>query len=273
MKRFIGFSLALCLAFSGCKKDDDPVWTQVKLEDSELTEWRVSPSVESTSLHISGGSGEYSAVIDAPEIADVRVEPTYGAGILLIIEPKAEGDAVVTVTDTKSGLFARCQLRVTTMVSFRISHIFTHIDADTPEAIEADLAANTPWVEGGGMVLMSQETPLPGGGTRSSIRFVDADNKAIADGTLTMKGNAVWSPAFDFLPINDQIQTSKGWTFECDGETWESNLYVVSGSFTRAYLFFGHYRLYDDLTEHYRTKYPEAGVRSVVRVLISSGSK
>ena len=265
-QRFTLLALALCLALAGCKKEE---WTPVKLANTEAMTF----PLRDLAIAIEGGNGAYSVEISDPAVADVWVVvPDVGFPILRI-KTKQEGDAVITVTDTKSGLFARCQLRVTTIVSFYISHIFTDIDADAPEAIEADLAANTPWVEGGGMVLMSQETPLPGGGTRSSIRFVDADNKAIADGTLTMKGNAVWSPAFNFLPINNQIQTSRGWIFECDGETWESNLYIVSGSLTRAWLFFGHYRLYDDLTEHYRTKYPEAGVRSVVRVLISSGSK
>jgi hypothetical protein len=42
----------------------------------------------------------------------------------------------------------------------------------------------------------------------------------------------------------------------------------VGGPFTRAYIFFGHYRLYEDLTEHYKAKFPDAGVRSVVRVMV-----
>jgi hypothetical protein len=163
------------------------------------------------------------------------------------------------------------------VISLRVTDILTNVNADHPEAVEADLATNTPWVEGGGMNLMGGGGPLPNGDDVYPIRFVDADHEAIADGTLILKAeSAGWSPAFDFLSIDTQIEYTQKWVFETDGEEWESNLYVVRGIFTRLDMpdiSPDHFRLYEDWTEYYRTKYPEAGVRSAARVLISTGSR
>ncbi|MDR2882853.1 MAG: hypothetical protein LBU98_03655 [Alistipes sp.] len=271
MKRQFAY-LALCLLLTGaCQKTNEDN-RQIRLDVTETT---AAPE-SSLSIGISYGSGEYRVQVSDPAVAEASaVVPGVGPHILRI-ETKAEGDAVITVTDTKSGLFARCALKVGKFVSLYIDEIVTHVDADTPEAIEAELAAAAPWAEGGGMVLAGTVGLLPDdGGTRYNVRFVDADYREVADGTLTMtQESAEWSPAFDFLPIDEPVQAMNRWVFETDGGEWEAGMFVVAAPYTRRDVpVFVHIRLYEDWTAYYKAKYPEAGVRSAARAIVSSGGR
>jgi hypothetical protein len=257
IKRLTFLALALCLTLAGCKKDD-PAWTPVKLK---ITETTTAPQRD-LAIEIEGGSGDYSVGISDPAVADVRVVvPDVGFPILEI-ETRQEGEAVITVTDTKSGLVDRCKLKVRNILStIRIGYIRTHIDADRKEAIEDDLNKNA-LLAVGDRIIITQGT---------TWTFLDANKAEIARGTFSDEGEITrWNPVFSFLPIDNQIYTMRKFVFERDnGDRWEYDTYVVRDSFTRLNLRFDHTRFYEDLTKYYQTQYPEAGVRSVARVLIS----
>jgi hypothetical protein len=255
IKRLTFLALALCLTLAGCKKDAE--WAPVKLK---ITETTTAPQRD-LAIEIEGGSGDYSVKISDPAVADVRVVvPDVGFPILRI-ETRQEGDAVITVTDKKSGRFDRCSLKVKNISTYRIDYIRTHIDADRKEAIEDDLNKNA--------LLAVGDRIIANDGTWT---FLDANKAEIARGTFSDEGEITrWNPAFNFLPIDDQIYTMRKFVFERDnGDRWEYDAYVVRDSFTRLNLRFDHTRFYEDLTEYYQTQYPEAGVRSVARVLISN---
>ncbi len=182
MKKLLTLFALASLVLTACDKEEQ--WTQVVLNDDELTSATISPSGDPKSIRISGGSGDYSVVIDEPSVADVSIEPSYGAGILLVIEPKGEGEAVITVTDTKSGLFARCQLRVAEFTSFfEIDAVRVNVDAESPEAkeaIEADLEADKTVPTVGGKILRNYYDRHGG------WAFVDADGEEIARGITVL---------------------------------------------------------------------------------------
>ena len=271
MKKLLTLFALASLVFTACDNKDEQ-WTQVTLDGSELTAITVSPSTEAATVNINGGSGDYSVVIDEPSVADVSIEPSYGAGILLVIEPKGEGDAVVTVTDTKSGLFARCQLRVAEFTSFfEIDAVRVNVDAESPEAkeaIEADLEADKTVPTVGGKILRNYYDRHGG------WAFVDADGEEIARGITVLTEFAEWNQAFDFLQPDSQVMSYGRWILsDEDGGEREFEMCICKGKFTRANASpanIVHARFYEDLTKEYQEKYPDAGVRSVARVLISN---
>ncbi|MDR2911989.1 MAG: hypothetical protein LBV38_01620 [Alistipes sp.] len=257
---------------TGCD-DGGPDSMDVELEQSVVTVYLYSDSYPVT---ITAGSGDYAVAIDKPEVADVEVELMYGAMPRIVIDPKAEGEATVTVADVLNGSTASCLVTVTKrIVGLRVTDIVTHVDADSTEAIEADLAADDLWVEGGGIDL-SGRGPLGDGSQLFDCTFVDADNNDVALGTMSIvEGEAEWKPIYSILPINNQIVTSGKWMFTRGDEApREHDMFVVQDPFTRmSPVRTWHIRLYEDLSEHYRAKYPEAGVRSVIRVVVSPGSR
>ena len=158
------------------------------------------------------------------------------------------------------------------VTSIRIMEILAHVDADSPEAIAADLSTETLWVEGGGYDLANVGSQLPNGDYLYDCIFVDADGSDMADATITVKDeNADFVPAYSFLPIDNQILSSRKWILsDDDGGEWEYDMFVVREKFTRMSMPpVNHVRLYEDLTDYYQNLFPDAGVRSVARVMIS----
>jgi len=278
MKRLLSLLvLAACVTLAGCEVHVHHPWPRFELGARSVT---VSPTVGSYAVDIYGGSGDFLAEINNADVADVHVEGLFGAnGHALIIEPKKEGTARITVIDRKTAAFEFCSLTVTLdarRVAFRFNDIATHVDADAPEAIEADLAADTRWAKGGGVDFVgSYNDVYPPGEYRLDILFVGADNRDVATGTLGLGETGVeWNPAFDFMPLGAPLLEGPiRFKFERAGDSWSADYYVVEGVHTRvniqpvrAY----HRRFYEDLTEHYKAKYPDAGVRSVARVVFSN---
>jgi hypothetical protein len=259
MKRAFLF-LSLCLALAGCDKPEGD-WAQVELEYAEFEAQLESPGSGYYTIGITDGSGHYSVSIDDPSIADVAVgKNSFTGEPTVAITPKKLGETAITVTDKKSGSSARCALTVElyTPRPMKVDYIRTNVDADQPELIEADLLADAPLSAGGSILLQGGEW-----------KFFDPNGAETAHGTFDMSQPAKWRDAYAFLPIDDQIQASVGFMLTCDdGREFGFDYYRIRGAFTRVHLFLGHQRFYEDLTEYYRSKYPDAGVRSVARVII-----
>jgi len=281
MKRLLSIiALAACLSFAGCDKDRE--WSPLLLDGSESVNKVIAP-INNASLDITGGSGNFAATIDDQQIANVSIvggEIFSARRANLVIKPKKEGEALITVTDRKSGFSATCALTVTMAarrISFRFNDIVTHVDADAPEAIEADLAADTRWVKGGGIDLGGYSGEHQSNGDLFvEIAFVGAEKRYMGTETLGLSTEAVeWNPAFDFMPVGgNQLEVGKRLVFARGSEEWTADYYVVKGSYTRLNMpgpvQVYHRRFYEDMTEYYRAKFPEAGVRSVARAIISN---
>jgi len=285
MKRLLSLVvLAACVAMAGCEINVHPRRQPVQLDGQEFVKTAISPTVGSYSMQISGGSGHYfltvddPTTLDDPKVAEARVELRHGTEAVLVIVPKNEGKTEIIVYDDLSNTSAKCELTVTLAarrISYRFSDIATNVDADAPEAIEADLAADTRWTKDGGVDFVgSYNDVYPPGEYRLDILFVGADNRDVATGTLGLGETGVeWNPAFDFMPVGGkQMEPAKRFVFTRGTEEWTVDYYVVEGVHTRmpspvrAY----HRRFYEDLTEYYKAKYPDAGVRSVARVVFSN---
>jgi len=272
--------LAACVTLAGCEINVHSPWPRLALETRSVT---ISPTVDSYTMSVRGGSGDFLAEISNADVADVHVEATYGGpGHVLVIEPKKEGVAIITVIDRKTAAFELCSLTVTMdarTIDFRIVDVVTNVDADNPEVIEANL--NDPLimgnelVKGGGIDVTGDRGVNPDGAFFRTMDVVGADNRTITMGAIIEKDAAAeWSTAYDFLPIKSQIRSSQKWQLSYFRNGWDYDVFFVDDHYTRMSVERPyHVRLYQDLTEYYKAKYPDAGVRSVARVLISDGSK
>jgi hypothetical protein len=267
IKRLTFLALALSLTLAGCKKDAE--WTPVRLT---ITETTTAPQRD-LAIEIEGGSGDYSVGISDPAVADVRVVvPDVGFPILRI-ETRQEGDAVITVTDTKSGLLARCSLKVQkARWPLFIADVQVDIDTEltvTYKAIEADLAKNA-WFPVGSHLTVVREWDASSSGAWS---LTDQTDAPLAGGTYTESALDAYNDAFDFYPMNSQkIISSYRWQFEQGTETTVYDVYMHEGGATRMHMVPVspvHLRLYEDLTEYYQAKYPEAEIRTVARVYVT----
>ncbi len=155
---------------------------------------------------------------------------------------------------------------------FIYDQILTDIDADSPEAIaaiEADLATDASIPPVGGAILMGFWSE------QGDYAFVDAEGEEISRGTFVEERDITWNSVFnDLRPIRVQRLSgrSRGWTFSCNdgGERkYDVHFYDGMGESTRMNMQIFHIRLYEDLTNEYQEKYPDAGVKNVVRALVS----
>jgi hypothetical protein len=258
---------------TGCDNDDK--WSPVELEYTALN---IHPDADYATVGVKGGSGDFTIYV-TPRIDDVT--PAFELGFLsavynadsqtLKISPSGrEGTAMVTVVDNKSGRSAQCMVNVARYegTPLTIDAIRTSVDAESPEAIEADLAADTSVPPVGGAIRycfydMAVYPPV------AEWMFADANGNEIASGNTITKATAMWSTAYDFLPINQQILFKERWTLG----THSFDIYTASDLFPTSRMTMpirirAHMRFYEDLTEYYKNKYPDAGVHSVARVLI-----
>lgn len=99
---------ALCPGFAGCSDDDkdDDDTGKLTLHRDQIALSRG----DSNLVWVSGGDGEYSAVVDNPAIASVAIQQT-NLGPAVWVKAQKEGSAVITVTD-KNGSSAQCSLTI-----------------------------------------------------------------------------------------------------------------------------------------------------------------
>ena len=263
MKKLFLFTLAaVSLLASGCSNDDE--YGDVTLEETSV---RV-PYLQEYGIRIENGSGEYTAAIDRPEIADVKIEETYGAGIILQIQTKEGGEALITVTDVKSGKTAECSLFVS-KDGISVTDIRYGVEADGPESILADLKELEPYPVGSRFVIAPFSLTA---GTTGEWIVLGADGQEIDNGifTVTEKEGDVPGACMRLIPIEAQILTWS--TFQVDFGDRERTYYLVvvqasaaSGNSSPSY---ADAWFYEDLTGECRTKYPDANLNAAVRAYI-----
>ena len=102
----------------------------------------------------------------------------------------------------------------------------------------------------------------------STWTLVDADYTPLLSGMYQRENGpqAELPASYKLLPPNEQIVTHVKWTFiflsgsEQMIRQYDAIITQIAGSsFSRLWF-------YEDLTEYYKTKYPDAGVKGVVRV-------
>jgi hypothetical protein len=275
------------VGLAGCEGNGEPPL----LEQSQVT---IGLEFVEQYVRIKSGSGDYAVVVSDPAVASASIEKSfysppdygsYGSSIGgaypiwgLLITPKAAGTAVITVIDRNTGGQAKLDLKVEERryPAIRVADIVTNIDADNPAPIEYYLAIHRFWVKGGGIeyvMELDDGGTLPDGVQSLYVRFVDADGSPVATAEMIVTGeDPVWNTAFDFLPITTQIGAAQKFVYkEADWE-WVSNYYSVQGAYTRMNVPVGphHVRIYEDLTNYFKTNFHDAGVRSVVRVVIAN---
>lgn len=254
----------LCAVLSGCRKDDE--FMDIVLEETSV---RVS-YLTHRSLRIDGGSGQFEASIDRPEIADVTIDQTYGAGTLLSIQTKQGGEALITVTDTKTRKKAECSLFVS-KDGISITDVEYGVDADEDqvEIILADLRDHEVYpVESRFLIAPFSMTVSETG----EWTILSADSKEIESGTyvVTEEKGMIPPACLRLIPINEQIIT---WcTYQVNIAGAERMYYMVvvqaPGQMSIGGKTYGNIYFYEDLTEVYQAKYPDAGVNAVVRAYI-----
>ncbi len=252
------FLVLLVLSFVGCDKNDE--YTDVTLEETSV---RV-PYLQAYSIRIEGGSGEYLPSIDRSEIADVEIVQTYGAGTILRIQTKEGGEALITVTDKKSGKTAKCSLFVS-KDGIPLTDIRYGVEADQREAILADLTKQEPYPIG------SRFVPVPltltAGATGEWI-VLGVDGKGIDNGryTVTEVEGTVPVACKRLIPIETQIYT--WYTIHVELKDIEHVYYMFLIRSSRGTGNYADVYFYENLTDHYKVKYPSVGVNAVVRAYI-----
>ncbi|WP_106831659.1 hypothetical protein [Parabacteroides pacaensis] len=262
-KLFRMFLALLPIIFVNCSdKNDD--YTEITLEETSV---RVS-YLQSYSIRITGGSGEYLSFIDHPEIANIEIEKTYGAGTLLQIQAKKEGKALITVTDVKSGKTANCSL-VVNIDGISVIDIRYGVEADRSEIILADLKEQELYPIGSCFVPASFSLTK---GASGEWTIFDSDAKEIDKGlyTVTEVRGTIPEAYMRLIPIKEQLIT---WgTCQVDlgnrKHIYSIILGQVPGTTGNHAPSYANFYLYEDLTDYYKTKYPDAGVKAIVRAYI-----
>ena len=262
-KLFRMFLVLLPIIFVNCN-DNDEDYTDITLAETSV---RVS-YLQSYSIPIQGGSGEYVSSIDRPEVADVEVEKTYGAGTLLQIQAKKEGKALIIVTDVKSGKTANCSLFVS-IDGISVMDNRYGVEPDRPEVILSDLEERELYPIGSHFVPASFS--LTKGASGEWIVF-DSNAKEIDNGlyTVTEVRGTIPEAYMRLIPIEEQLIT---WgTCQVDLGDKKHLYYIilsqVPGTTGNNAPLYANFYLYEDLTDPYKTKYPDAGVKAVVRAYI-----
>ncbi|WP_294550286.1 hypothetical protein [uncultured Bacteroides sp.] len=239
--------------FIGCDKND---YDEIKLSQTSVN---VSLNTEYT-VSITKGSGSYSSEIENPEIADISIETEQSEQVLSII-PRKEGETIITVIDNKSGKVATCSLKASKRsTSLTVIKIQYAIDAEQKETIEAELKKNPPATIGSSYIFTYDTHQI-------DVTVIAPDNTPINHGSLITNSDNDYSKVpsiYRILPIEEQIYNYQKWEIDFGNNKQVYDAFIVAGPVTRNNIVFRHHRLYQDLTEIYKTKYPTAGVKGVV---------
>jgi hypothetical protein len=142
-----------------------------------------------------------------------------------------------------------------------ISEIYHGIDADEVEPIKADLAEYR--------LIRKGTLFLPDGNNHFIIR--DPDNNETDRGNVKLDPNVIEDKdCYSLVPLPKlQIIVRFQWVFTSEVNStrlvYDVFAYRKRDSFKDDV---DHLYFYEDLTQHYQDKYPNAGVRGVVRTLI-----
>jgi len=137
------------------------------------------------------------------------------------------------------------------------------VDANIKEAIENDLKeSSSPFLNG---ILKAEDD-------NETLKWIfnGSDGKELASGgmTYTVITKMYFLEAYQGIPINNQIYAQIAFDFEHNGQVWPTDMYVVRGTYTKANMIYEHFRFYQDLTEYYKTKYPDAEIKNVAQAFM-----
>ena len=220
-----------------------------------------------TSFYVSGGSGKFFVTINNPEIAEVEINSDN----CLFIQSKKRGEAVISVIDYNSGKSADCSLTVVEDDNhYIVMDIQYAVDAEVKEAIEADIKVNMPFPIGSQFNFSVPE---------DSVIIKNSDYREILKGTYSTESMSITNPdipeSYKLLPPNNQIIAIRRYNM-----VFENSKYVYDQILVKSNpLTYSSFTIpttpwfYEDLTEYYKAKYPNAGVKGVVRVLICHKSE
>lgn len=267
MKTLSIFALAaVCLIMTGCEKDETNPLT---LDRTTVNATLIN---ETYKIIVSGGSSNYEVSTDNPQIADIRI----GTDNVVEIETKQAGEAVITVTDKRSGKEVKCALTVKAAVTgFEIVSMQYAVDVDDANArtaIEEELKI-PPYPIGS---IFEWISPIERGGHDYLWVVKTAAGTVITSGAVTQErlesGERIYFPAYQLLKIEGGVQKYYMRIFNIDFGGGKELVYYMYNVERRAdtrlnsNFKFTHDRFYEDLTDHYKSLYPDAGVNGVVRV-------
>lgn len=251
--------IAICF---GCEKN----YYELRLLS---TDFSLSSLGEVHINSIYGGSGNFVVSIDDPLIADVMIN----AKNEIVTEAKQKGSAVITVTDKKTGDKVFCNLIVRDFIdSFRIVSMQYAVDVEDPAtryAIKEDLKI-PPYPQG---TVFQYIRPFGVSG-QPDLWVVKMPTGETVNGIVTFQkvtgsSGLEYFDAYRLLPI-EGLGKEYFRLYHIDFGDKKAVYYVygvegppVDGLVSRDY----HERYYEDLTDHYKSLYPDGMMSGVVRVL------
>ncbi|MDR2916145.1 MAG: hypothetical protein LBV74_15190 [Tannerella sp.] len=245
----------------GCS-DDDKSKDDIILTQTSVI---VAPN-EIYPIAFNGGSGIYTTTVSDPEIAKAEISSLDpDPGYVLLIEAKKEGAAVIIVTDEKSGKSVNCSLYVKKNGSrFTIKEVRNAVDADVKDAIESDLRDNPPFPVGSCFVVTFDSE-----NSERRIAIENPDGTEIMSGVLFFEELNGIPEIYKLLPPENQVYAGQKWNMDFGGHKYVYDMFLIRGelsTYSSVPVSPRHVHFYEDLTEYYKTEYPGAGVKGVVRV-------
>jgi hypothetical protein len=156
---------------------------------------------------------------------------------------------------------------------YKIVEIRYAIDANDKDEIEADLQDKTLYPTGSSF-LFSFSNWLINPGDVGTYILRDSDESELLSGSLLIEKTASditpeIAKAYRLLPPDDMIYAYMKWMLDFSGKKHTYNVFLVDMQELAEPYSALNLWLYEDLTEYYKTKYPNAGVKEVVRLQIS----
>ena len=130
-------------------------------------------------------------------------------------------------------------------------HTSYAIEAEQKELIDNDLNAN---------LSMIQNSACSFNASCTLWILMDTENHILKQGTIEKrsKDSVKFPDSYRLLPPEGQVADYMEWTFLSDENTQTFDTFIIQDGLYYQFVF------YEDLTEYYQNKYPEAGVRTVV---------
>lgn len=242
------FLYAFC--FISCDKDDDSVENIAIMSVSPELVWMRDSRVQVMECSIEGDNEKLYIVPD--QIEGFEYNKGYDYKLKVKVTPLENPS-----TDGSTVRYELREIIFQHKAPFKIQLTYA-VDAELKSIIEDDLRNTSSYLIGSGYVFEEL----------SKWTLVDADYTTLLSGMYQRENDpqAELPASYKLLPPNEQIVTHVKWTFiflsgsEQMIRRYDAIITQIAGSsFSRLWF-------YEDLTEHYKTKYPDAGVKGVVRV-------
>lgn len=250
--------LLYTLCFISCDKDDNNVENIVIMSVSPELVWiKATPStpthprVQIMECSIEGNNEKLYIAPD--QIEGFEYNKGYDYKLKVKISPLENPS-----TDGSTVRYELREIIFQHKAPFKIQLTYA-VDAELKSIIEDDLRNTSSYLVGSGYVFNE---------ALSTWVLVDADYTPLLNGIYHRENgpHAELPTSYKLLPPDAQIVTHVKWTFIFQSGSeqmirpYDAIITQIAGSsFNRPWF-------YEDLTEYYKTKYPDAGVKGVVRV-------